>query len=194
MKWLLILTLIYTAMSCSSTHTVDRIDAEAIQVEIKELVENPDKYKNKLVKFSGYLIGSEYSQYDDAEMFILCLADEPMNGELTQRIIFPEVKFKLRVAEDGYNDAVLKQCYTLSQKAGKLGLPVGVVGVYAPGHPYFFYQKGVDVYLQELHIDARMLNTDYDDQSKFSHDAPGTFKKVYKGGKKVFEVIKGLIP
>ena len=142
----------------------------------------------------GYLIGSEYSQYDDAEIFVICLADEPMSGDLTERIIFPDIKYKVRVAEDGYNDSVLKQCYTLSQKAGKLGLPIGVVGVYAPGRPYFYYHKGVDVYLQELHIDSRMLNTDYDDKTKFSHDAPGTFKKVYKGGKKVFEVIKDLIP
>lgn len=193
-KYVLTFLLACFLMSCSSSETIERIDAEAIQVEIKDLVETPEKYTNKLVKFSGYLIGSEFSQYDDAGIFVLCLADEPMSGDLSERIIFPDIKYKVRVAEDGYNDSVLKQCYTLSQKAGKLGLPVGVVGVYAPGHSYFYYHKGIDVYLQELHIDSRMLNTDYEDKSKFSHEAPGTFKKVYQGGKKVFEVIKDLIP
>jgi hypothetical protein len=194
MKLLSIIMSVFFLIGCSSSETVERIDAEAIQVEIKDLIDTPDKYAGKLVKFSGYLIGSEYSQYDEAEIFVICLADESLSGELSERIIFPDIKYKLRIAEDGYNDSVLKQCYTLSQKAGKLGLPIGIVGVYAPGRPYFYYQTGIDVYLQELHVDSRMLNTDYDDKTKFSHEAPGTFKKVYKGGKKVFEVIKDLIP
>ena len=180
--------------SCGSSESIERIEAEAIQVEIKDLVDKPEKYQGKLVKFSAYLIGSEFTQYDAAQIFILCLADEPINGELKDQIIFPEVKYKMRVAEDGYNEDVLKQCYTLSRKAGKLGLPIGVVGVFAPGYPYVFYHKGVDVYLQELHVDSRMFNTDFADVTKFAHEAPGTFKKAYEGGKKVFKFVKDLIP
>ena len=194
MKYFLTLCLSALLLGCGSREKVERIDSEAIQVEIKDLVDKPNIYRGKLVKFSAYLIGSEFTQFDNAQIFILCLADEAMAGELKDQIIFPEVKYKIRVAEDGYNEAVLKQCYTLSRKAGKLGLPIGVVGVYEPGHPYAFYHKGVDVYLQELHVDSRMFNTDFDDVSKFAHEAPGTFKKVYKGGKKVFEFVKDLIP
>ena len=69
MRYIFISILAFFLMSCSSSKKIERIDAEAMQVEIKDLVNKPEKYTNKLVKFSGYLIGSEFSQYDEAGVF-----------------------------------------------------------------------------------------------------------------------------
>ncbi len=82
----------------------------------------------------------------------------------------------------------------MSEKTAKLGIPISVVGVYDPGKIYYYYDSGIDLYIQEIHFDSHVVNTDFNDKSQFAQEAPGTLKKVYKGGKKVFEFAKDLIP
>ena len=78
MKLIFSLLVCSILMSCGSTSKIERIDSEALEVQLKDLVDSPEKYQGRLVKFNAYLIGSEFTQYEDAQIFVLCLADETL--------------------------------------------------------------------------------------------------------------------
>ena len=80
------------------------------------------------------------------------------------------------------------------ENARKLGQEVTIYGEFIPNQPFYYYKKGIDLYIDQVRIGNRTVNTDYGDKSKLAHDAPGMFRKLYQGGKKIIDLAKKVRP
>ena len=138
----LLLSLLFA--SCSSTNDPGG-DHGFIRVTVKELSNSPNFYSGQEVVLDAYVLGAEYNpSEDDAQFFILTLGEEPQyDAAKASQILFPQVKRKVRAAEDGYNEEVIKDCYEMSVRARKLGQKVTVFGVYMPGEPFYYYEINI---------------------------------------------------
>lgn len=196
LKLLLLNLLWILCLSCSSSDSESsKMHHSAKDVDLKELIAEPEKYTNEVIRIKGYILGAEFTNSsDDIDIFVLSVSDEPIYIYEPNQLIFPEIKTKIRAAEDGYNSSILKDCYELVQDAKKLGLPVYLVGTYQPDTAFHFYPTGIDLYLHQIQLDRHVVNTDYGDKSTWAYEAPSFFKKIYQGGKKILDFAKKIIP
>jgi len=182
--------------SCASSDSDSRTIRDSAQdVSLKELLNEPDKYQDEIVRIKGYILGSEFANSsDNVDIFVLSITDEPIYIYQDNQLAFPNIKTKVRAAEDGYNSSILKDCHELILDAKKLGAPVYLIGTYKPGTPFHYYPTGIDLYLHQIQLDRHVVNTDYGDKSTWAYEAPGFLKKTYQAGKKVLDFVKKLIP
>ena len=104
-------------IGCSSNEFVAP-DTSYTKVSIKDLVDNPNDYKNYNIMLEAYVLGAEFDPSEDgAQLFILSLGDEVQCDERKANQIFPGVKYKVRAAEDGYNSDIIKSCYIMADNA-----------------------------------------------------------------------------
>lgn len=194
MKYLLILALVVLS-SCSSTSTAEP-DEKFTRVEFSQLQSSLSEYDGRKVVFDAYVLGSEYNPSEnDRQFFIVSLSDTPCKISRKSGSLFcPNVKNKIRAAEDGYNSGVIKNTYMLLNNARKLGQPVTFYAECQPNRVFYYYGNGIDIYISKIKIGDTTVNTDYADKSQMAAKAPGYFKSVYKGGKKLFELAKKLKP
>lgn len=194
MKYL-ILTLILFLVGCSS-NTESVPDDRFQEVEFDQLAESIHSYRGQKVVFDAYVLGSEYNPSEDGrQFFILSLGNEwKEDGNKSGELFHPQVATKLRAAEDGYNEGVIVHGYKMADNARKLGQKVTVYAECRPKEPYFYYREGVDLHISKIKFGEKTVNTDYADKSKMAAEAPGYFKKMYQGGKKLFDLAKKLRP
>ena len=193
---LLILTLGFVLLfSCSSNQSVSP-DTSYVEVSVRDLVDFPDKYRYKNVMIEAYVLGAEFDPSEDgAQLLILSLGEEvQVDDSKANQIFFPNVKYKIRAAEDGYNSEVIKNCYIMADNARKLGSKLTVFGKFVPDQSFYYYGNGIDVELQKLRVGNRTVNSDFDDKSKFAHETPGMLKKMYQGGKKLIDIADKITP
>ena len=182
--------------SCASSESDSRTIRDSAQdVTLKELLKEPAQYKDEIIRIKGYILGAEFANSsDDVDIFVLSITDEPIYIYQDNQLAFPNIKTKIRAAEDGYNSSILKDCYELIRDAKKLGTPVYLIGTYKPGEAFHYYPTGIDLYLHQIQLDRHVVNTDYGDKSTWAYEAPGFLKKTFQGGKKVLKFLKKLIP
>jgi hypothetical protein len=188
----LIIVLLLLLVACSSTNPPPA-DDEFSPVTVQELIENKEEYDGRQVVFDAYIVGSEYNPSEDgAQFFILSLgqSSSPKRGKNT--IYCPGVKYKIRAAEDGYNKEIIEDCFRMSNLARRMGQKVTVFGTYKPNEEFYYYTSGIDLRIAKMRIGNKTINTDFADKSKVAHDTPGLLKKVYQGGKKIYELAKKL--
>ena len=191
---LLLLLILVLSAGCSSSETVPAEDTYS-PVSIRDLVETPEIFIGQKVIVTAYVLGSEFNpSEDDAQFFILSLGERAVSGSRGNQLIFPDEKYKVRAAEDGYNGEIIKDCYIMADNARKLGQEVTIFGVFNPGEEFYYYEKGVDLYIEQIRIGERTVNTDFGDKSKLAHDAPGMLRKIYQGGKKIIDLAKKYRP
>lgn len=187
--------LILLLCSCSSTTTAES-DEKFTPVEFNDLRNSMSKYEGKRVVFDAYVLGSEYNPSEnDRQFFVVSLSDQPCPVSSKSGMLFcPGVKNKIRAAEDGYNSAVIENSYKLMNNARKLSQLVTVYAECQPNREFYYYGNGIDLYISKVKIGNKTVNTDYADKSKMAAEAPGYFKSIYKGGKKLFDLAKKLRP
>jgi len=180
--------------SCSST-PVQEEEEDYKNVSLKKLTEKPDRYDGKTIVVSGYVLGTEYNPSEDgAQFFILTIGRSPRSTDnVEQKLIFMTEKHKVRAAEDGYNSGILKSCYIMAENARKLGIPITIIGDFNPDKKFYYYETGISLFIRQMKVGDRTVNTDYGDKSKFAHSTPGVLKRIYQGGKKLFKLAKDLI-
>jgi hypothetical protein len=191
MRWILII-LLAGLVGCSSTNEPGE-DKEFKAVTLKELVDKKNTYVGKQVMLDAYVIGSEYNPSEGgAQFFVLSLGDEGAYDGSANQLYRPEVKYKIRAAEDGYNKKVIKDCFEMSNIARRTGQKVTVFGTYQPGESFYYYENGVDLRIAKIRIGNVTVNTDFADKSKIAAETPGILKKIYNGGKKLYDIVKKL--
>ncbi|MCM8525947.1 MAG: hypothetical protein NE327_05490 [Lentisphaeraceae bacterium] len=195
MKYLLLISLLVLACGCSST-TKAEPDDKFTPVEFNELTNSLHKYNGKKVVFDAYVLGSEYNPSEnDRQFFVVSLSDQPCKKtSKAGTLLCPGVKNKIRAAEDGYNSGVIKNSYMLMNNARKLGQLVTVYAECQPNREFYYYGNGIDLYISKVKVGETTVNTDYADKSKMAAEAPGYFKSMYQGGKKLFDLAKKLRP
>ena len=194
MKYLLTV-LLFCLVGCSSSNT-PKPDSEFKRVDFTQLAQSINAYEGERVVFDAYVLGSEYNPSEDGrQFFILSLGDEAKPGHKNPgHLFFPEVKNKLRAAEDGYNGGVIVNCYKMADNARKLGHKITIYAECKPNRNFYYYGTGVDLHISKMKVGEKTVNTDYADKSKMAAEAPGYFKSVYNGGKKIFDLAKNLRP
>lgn len=172
--------------SCSNTSIEKR---EYLKTDIESLQDNPQKYDGQFIKVEGYIIGNEYlPSKTGLSLLILTISkdSQPLYAKENQ-IIFPNVKYKIRAAEDGYNLGILKKCNKLSVKFLKSSEKVIIYGQFKPRQSFFQYDTGVPLNITQIQFKKETIYSDYNDKSAFAHEAPGIMRKIYTGGKKLLK-------
>ena len=82
----------------------------------------------------------------------------------------------------------------MADNARKLGTKVTIFGHFNPDQPFYYYGNGIDIEIEKMRVGNKTVNTDFDDKSKFAHEAPGMLRKVYQGGKKIIDIAGKLRP
>jgi len=190
----IICTISLIVASCSSP-PVQEEEEDYKNVSLRKLTEKPHKYDGKTIVVSGYVLGTEYNPSEDgAQFFILTIGERPRSTDSAeQKLIFTKEKHKVRAAEDGYNAGILKSCYIMAENARKLGIPITIIGDFTPDKEFYYYETGISLFIRQMKVGDRTVNTDYGDKSKLAHSTPGFIKRVYQGGKKLFKLTKNLI-
>lgn len=195
MKLLIITLGLVLLFGCSSNQSVSP-DTSYVQATVRDLVDNPHKYRHKNVMIEAYVLGAEFDPSEDgAQLFILSLGEDvQVDDSKANQIFFPNIKYKVRAAEDGYNSDVIKNCYIMADNARKLGSKLTVFGKFIPNQSFYYYGNGIDIELQKLRVGNKTVNSDFDDKSKFAHETPGMLKKMYQGGKKLIDIADKITP
>jgi hypothetical protein len=182
-------------VGCSSSEKV-AADHEYVKVSIRDLVDNQKDFDGKIIMLDAYVLGAEYNPSEDgAQFFILSLGEEiQCDNKKGNQIFFPNIKYKVRAVEDGYNGGIIKSCYIMADNARKLGMKVTVFGEYKPDQPFYYYGNGIDIQIQKIRMGNKTVNTDFNDKSKLAHETPGMLRKVYNGGKKIISFAGKLKP
>ena len=189
------LSLVLFLLGCSSNQSA-KPDKEFTHVKFEDLSSNIQDYNGRHVVFDAYVLGSEYNPSENKRQFyVISLSDEPCRKSSKSGNLFcPDVKNKIRAAEDGYNFGVIVNSYKMVDNARKLGQKITVYAECQPNRNFYYYGNGVDLYISKIKVGEKTVNTDYADKSKMAAEAPGYIKSVYKGGKKIFDLAKNLRP
>lgn len=181
-------------LSCTSPPAQEE-EEDYKHVSLQKLTRKPHKYDGKTIVVSGYVLGTEFNPSEDgAQFFILTIGEKPRSTDsVEQKLIFTKEKYKVRAAEDGYNSGILKSCYIMAENARKLGLPITIIGDFKSDKKFYYYETGISLFIRQMKVGGRTVNTDYGDKSKFAHETPGILKRIYQGGKKAFKLAKDLV-
>ena len=187
---ILIATFVILSVGCDRKESLSLDDF--VPVTISEIVSNESAYIGKTVTVEGYVLGLEIREgKNDGEVWVMVLSDKPFSGDTPpERLIFPQVKNKIRAGEDGYNSEILERCFKICNNARDNRSIVKVFGTFAPTHAFSYYNSGIDLHLNAVEINGVLINTDYNDHGVIKQKTPTVMRGLYKGGKKLSEVLK----
>ena len=182
--------LIVTLLCLVSCQTSKQSHQEYEVVTVSQLMEKPSEYNQRYVKLNGYILGSEYQKTkNDVSSYIVVISNKPKVGGDGNSIFHPDVLKKIRGAEFGYNDAVLKKCDNYSKDAVARNQAVTLYGQFFEKTSFRQYGEGVQLRLTKVNFGFRTLNCNYGDTNTFTKKAPGVMKLMYKGAKKLGELL-----
>ena len=196
MKNLIIAFVLMLFWSCSGSNYTASPDVDFVKVSIKDLVDTPNEYAGDDIMLEAYVLGAEYNPSEEgAQFFIISLGDDVQcDNKKGNQIFFPDIKYKVRAAEDGYNGSIIQNCYVMADNARKLGSKITIFGRFNPDQPFYYYGNGIDIEIEKMRVGNRTVNTDFDDKSKLAHETPGMLRKVYRGGKKLIDIADKIKP
>ena len=188
---LLALPFLSLMTGCEKQQTFLSIE-DYTQSTIAEIHEGNEELAGEKLMAEGYILGLEI-QHDitDNIVWVMVLGDAPYFDETgNSQLIFPTIKNKIRVGEDGYNNEIMKRCYSVCEEAKQNGRSIKVFGTFLPSEPFNHYNDGVDLQLDAVKIGSMLINTDYEDHGKLKERTPGLVRKLYKGGKQISKLLK----
>ena len=187
-----LLILLLLSMGCEKESEVRGYES-VTRVQISDLLARQTEYISKKISVEAYVLGSElYQDSKNGRIWIMVLGDQPqLDDSKADQLIFPGIKNKIRVAEDGYNRDIIDRCFEVCRSLRKHGLLVRVYGVFNPAKKFNHFYSGIDLELAAIEVNGTIIDTDYDDHSDFAEKTPSVMKKIYKGGKGISKVIRG---
>lgn len=180
--------LVVFLLGCSTT----KKNNQYIQLDVKEFQRKKTTLKNKDIALKGYVLGSVLSgsaKGNNAQSLFITLGEKAqLNDEKGNQLVFADHSVKFRAIEDGYNYDILLKCNLILQQARAEGQMITLFGKYNPDIQYKQYMNGFDLYINKIKVGNTMIDTDYNDSSKFAKKTPGLLKGIYKGVKKILKV------
>jgi hypothetical protein len=189
---MVLLILLLLLMGCEKKSAVQGYES-VTEVRISDLLEGQSEYTAKKISVEAYVLGNElYQDSKNGRIWIMVLGDQPqLDDSKADQLIFPGIKNKIRVAEDGYNRDIIDRCFEACRSLRKRGRLIRVYGVFNPAKKFNHVHSGIDLELAAIKVDGTIIDTDYDDHSNFAEKTPSVMKKIYKGSKGISKAIRG---
>ena len=185
-----LLVLLTVLVGCEKTKLVSV--EEYSYVPLPQLVTDKKVYSGKKISTEGYILGLEHhTDTKEGEIWIFVLGDQPQTEKsVPNQLIFPNVKNKIRVGEDGYNREIITRCHEICGIAQTKNDLIKVYGSFVPSQTFNQYTHGVDLFLNAIEMNGVLVDTDYNDHGKIKEKTPSVLKKIYRGGKSVAKMLK----
>jgi hypothetical protein len=186
-RLLSLLLIIALATGCSTTR-----QSSYSSVPLQEL---SNKHDGANVTFNAHVLGMELQEHsDDLYVWIITLGDNAQpDKSLAKQLVFPDRTPKIRAVENGYNKKILFDCYKLCEEARQKGQKITVYGEFHKDEKFMYFNSGVPLHLTGIKVGDTRINTDYGDKTAVQKKAPSLLKRTYKGGKKLMDLVSGLM-
>lgn len=189
-----LLILFLLLLGCEKKSSVAVRGFESVtDIQISDLLEKQSEYAMRKISVEAYILGSElYQDSKNGRIWIMTLGDQPqLDDSKADQLIFPAIKNKIRVGEDGYNRDIIDRCFEVCRSLRKRGQSIRVYGVFNPAKKFNHFDSGIDLELAAIEVNGTIIDTDYDDHSNFAEKTPSVMKKIYKGGKGISKALRG---
>ena len=117
-----------------------------IQTDVHSVVSNPEAFAGKRIQVTAPVAENTLST----------------NGHAVWRLVLGAPPETMLAYEEGVNVAILRDCASLADEAGRAGRPVSVTGILRTG-AFEAHVSGVRLDMETFEYDGEIIETDYRD-------------------------------